>query len=294
MSNAQALSNTPTTSEDMHDHSLMSLSFATFLLAVVLFIASLFLPVFITQTNDIQGYWVLAMGWLGFVAFQFAWYAAPFAILAVYISRKSPQFGLVLSVIAILMASEAFLFTEVPFGKNDKVLDYGSGFYVWYLCFYLVSLSILLRLIAWGKIVDDNTASVSDSSNSQSKVMSGSQWSHQNPIRPVTVKATRKIITQEKITRNTTLPNWGKQTPPPLPTNITTKNIYQPKEINNGKGKSKTEVTEYVATSEPPSLTAKKKRFIKPPPLPSWYKSVISRPPPLPAKNLGIAPFLDK
>lgn len=285
----------PTPTEDMHDHSLMSLSFATFLLAVALYIASLFLPVFITQTNDIQGYWILAMGWLGFVTFQFAWYAAPFAVLAVYISRKSPQLGLVLSVIAIIMASEAFLFTEVPFGRSDKVIDYASGFYVWYLCFYLISISILLRLIAWGKVEEES--SFHTFTSSQSSIVSAEQSlqrdSLQPSVQPEVVKATRKIIAPKKEIRSTTPQNWKRQTPPPLPMSLAEKkNIYRSKKTNKDGEENSVPMTEII--TPPPLLKPKKKHFIKPPPLPNWYKTVVSRPPPLPEKALGIAPFLDQ
>ena len=279
--------------EDTHDHSLMSLSFAVFLLAIVLYVASLFLPVFITQTNDIHGYWVLAMGWLGFVAFQFAWYAAPFSVLAVYVSRKSPQFGLVLSVIAIIMASEAFLFTEVPFGRSDKVLDYGAGFYIWYLCFYLVSLSILLRLIAWGKIVEEASPLVALSVQPPHQLKEGSEGdiSQQPLVNLITTKATRKIVAKEKTARKKTSMSWKKSAPPPLPTTQASENIYTPKEKGE-KGEMSEELVKKEAV--PPVLNPKKKLFINPPPLPNWYKSVISRPPPLPGKALGIAPFLDQ
>ncbi len=280
----------PALTEEIHDHSLMSLSFATFLLAIVLYVASLFLPVFITQTNDIQGYWVLAMGWLGFVAFQFAWYAAPFAVLAVYVSRKSPQFGLVLSVIAIIMASEAFLFTEVPFGRSDKVIDYGSGFYVWYFCFYLVSFSILLRLIAWGKIEEESSSHAFTNSSS---LASDEQSLLENSVRPVAVKATRKIIAPKKEIRSTISQNWKKLTPPPLPTSLAVKkNIYSSNATIKDLDENSEKTSHKIAS--PPPLKTKKKLFITPPPLPNGYKSVLSRPPPLPEKALGIAPFLDQ
>jgi hypothetical protein len=275
---------------DSYDHSLMSLSFATFLLAIVLFVSSLFLPVFITQTNDIQGYWVLAMGWLGFIAFQFAWYASPFAILAVYVSRRSPQLGLLLSVVAILMASEAFLFTEVPFGRNDKVLDYGLGFYLWYLCFYLVSLSILLRLVVWGR-VEEAASPIAEQSFQQNLDVINTEIQLQTPT---TSKVIRVIIPKEervgrkKVSKSGQLRNWGEQIPPPLPR----KNIYQ-------SGKS--EAIKVAVNVQPPPIpmisnNPKRAFFSKPPPLPKWYRTVAS-PPPLPKsanKDLSIAPFLKK
>ena len=202
-----------------YDHSLMSLSFVTLLLAIALFVSSLFFPVFITQTSDIHGYWVLAMGWLGFFSFQFAWYASPFTIIAIYVSKHSPQLGLLLSVIAILIASEAFLFSEVPFGQNDRVLDYGLGFYLWYLFFYLVSFSILLKLVAWGRIeeeapeIDPYTM---DSAESQIVEIQSNL--------PATI-VTRVIIPKKEKAEKKKV-DWERQTPPPLPK----KSIYEGKE----------------------------------------------------------------
>lgn len=134
---------------------LKSLSFAAYFLAVVLFLLSLFLPAFITQSQDIYGYWVLAMGWLGFITFQFAWYALPLAIIAIRVSARKPQFALLLAVFAILVASEAFIFKKVPFDSSEEVIDVGLGFYLWYMSFILVAGGTLFRLAAWGSHVED-------------------------------------------------------------------------------------------------------------------------------------------
>lgn len=134
---------------------LKSLSFAAYFLAAVLFLLSLFLPAFITQSQDILGYWVLAMGWLGFITFQFAWYALPLAIIAIRVSSRKPQFALLLAVFAILVASEAFLFKKVPFDSSEEVIDVGLGFYLWYMSFILVAGGTLFRLAAWGSHVEE-------------------------------------------------------------------------------------------------------------------------------------------
>jgi len=134
---------------------LKSLSFAAYFLAAVLFLLSLFLPAFITQSQDVYGYWVLAMGWLGFITFQFAWYALPLAIIAIRVSARKPQFALLLAVFAILVASEAFLFKKVPFDNSEEVIDIGLGFYLWYMSFILVAGGNLFRLAAWGSHVED-------------------------------------------------------------------------------------------------------------------------------------------
>lgn len=276
----------------------MRLSFIALLGAIALFVVSLFLPVFITQNNDVYGYWVLAMGWLGFITFQFAWYASPFAVLAVYVSRKSPQLGLFLSVIAIVMASEAFLFTDIPFGKNDRVLDYGAGFYIWYLCFYLVSFSILFRLVAWGSVeepIQHEQYSAHHSKNSIVGVTTedmAENAAQQDALSANALpRAKRKVIpvvtqVQNRPKKQPHKPQWHTATPPPLPK----KNIYQA--LTNAAGR---------ANSEPPPLLpfhiklTNRAASSTPPPLPKYSQG--SQPPPLPERkkwSLKVAPFLEK
>ncbi|MCK5726762.1 MAG: hypothetical protein KAH22_08065 [Thiotrichaceae bacterium] len=135
---------------------IIGLSITALSIALGLFIASLFLPVFFTEGNTVLGYWVLVTGWIGFIGFQFAWYANTFALFALYYSRKKPTFAFFIAISSILIASQAYLFDEIPSylptdtPHNEKsiVLNYGSGFYIWYFSFYFVATSILLRIIA--------------------------------------------------------------------------------------------------------------------------------------------------
>ncbi|HIQ06941.1 MAG TPA: hypothetical protein EYH35_00595, partial [Thiotrichaceae bacterium] len=127
---------------------IMGFSFTALFIALGLFVASLFLPVFIIEHKVILGYWVLATGWLGFIGFQFAWYANAFALFTLYFSRKQTLFALFLSFMTLLIASQAYLFTEVFYSEKRQVVDYESGFYIWYLSFYFLAAAILLRLIA--------------------------------------------------------------------------------------------------------------------------------------------------
>ncbi len=281
MSQATPLSSIPAISiQGSHEHSLMSLSLVTFIAAASLFVISLFLPVFITQTHDIYGYWVLIMGWLGFITFQFAWYATPFAILSIHISRKSPQLGLFLSVVAIIMASEAFLFTQVPFGKGDKVLDYDIGFYLWYLCFYLISFSILLRLVVWGSVEEETPL------NTETTKKNMVEKNDKTPSSFV-AKAKRKILSEQEsvVSQKPDIQQYTRyKSPPQLPR----KNIYEKK------------VKAEVLPPPLPKISLKQRAsqgFIEPPPLPKrqrWKTTVEAiKPPPLPAaRNLAIAPFL--
>ena len=254
--------------KDLHNRTLIRLSVITFIVAISVFVVSLFVPVFITQTQVIPGYWILAMGWLGFIAFQFAWYAFPFSILSLYVAKKSLQMGLFLSIIAILMASEAFLFTEVPMGSKDRVIDYGLGFYLWYSYFYLVSFSILLRLVAWGsvEVIEENNRHKLNTSPIL-PVEQDEKEKQELPLSTVSrseVRVTRKIDPKRAKPVGATV----KKSNPwlyrdSMPSSFSRKNIY------------------------------KKKQEIKvsPPPLP---KKRWATPPPLPVSNLKIAPFLEE
>jgi len=121
-----------------------------FFMAASVFIASLFFPAFLAETQNIDGYWVLFLGWMGFLFFQFAWYAAPLMLLALYTSAQSPRFAFLLAVLAIVIASEAFLFDEIPLREaKQKILGYGLGFYLWYGSFYIAALGVLHKFILW-------------------------------------------------------------------------------------------------------------------------------------------------
>ena len=127
-----------------------SLTYLIFFIAASSFIGSLFSPAFLAETQDIDGYWVLFLGWMGFLFFQFAWYAAPLMLLAVYTSAHSPRFAFLLAVLAIIIASEAFLFDEIPLrGAQQKISGYGLGFYLWYGSFYIATLGVLQKLLLW-------------------------------------------------------------------------------------------------------------------------------------------------
>lgn len=109
---------------------------ALLLCGAFLFVISLFLTSLFTSSESIQGYWLLALGWLGFVFFHFAWFANPINLLALLLLRERPIFAFVLSLSAILFASQSFQLSELPIGMNQEVIfvkELGLGFYCWYL-----------------------------------------------------------------------------------------------------------------------------------------------------------------
>ncbi len=120
------------------------------LLAFVLFISSLFEPVFITEDHVIKGYWVLAMGWMGFAIFQFAWYANLLSLLAILLMTKRATTAFVLSLLALLLSAESFLFDEIPVAsgnKNVAIIDNDIGLYLWIGAHCAVLYAVILMLI---------------------------------------------------------------------------------------------------------------------------------------------------
>lgn len=126
--------------------------FASILLltAVSCFVLSLFSPVFYTPADDISGYWVLFTGWLGLVFFQFAWYANPLILLAILQVKRHPKTSILLGLFAFTLASETFLFYEIPIGINQEkiyIKELGIGFFIWYLAQILFLLWLISQYV---------------------------------------------------------------------------------------------------------------------------------------------------
>jgi len=113
------------------------------------FTLSLFMISFYTNTDDIAGYWVLVTGWMGLVFIQFAWYANPIHLIALLLMNKNPLQSLLLSILALALATTAFQLTIIPTGihHDDKVYiqEYGIGVFLWYISHCCCLLSILFR-----------------------------------------------------------------------------------------------------------------------------------------------------
>ena len=131
-------------------------------LAFVLFFSSLFETVFITENKVIKGYWVLAMGWMGFVVFQFAWYANLLSLLAILLMSKRAGIAFILSVLALLLSTESFLFDEIPVGnggKNIVIVDTDIGLYLWIGAHCAVLYAVILMLIRKKMVEHDKVSS---------------------------------------------------------------------------------------------------------------------------------------
>lgn len=119
------------------------LSSLVLFVAGILWIASFALPVFKTDVGDIQGYWVFAMGWLGFVIFQFAWYANLLMLLAIFLMYTSPLRSALVAAVGLLVATQAFWFTSIPSSTAEAmVMGYGLGFWCWYISILLLGVAV--------------------------------------------------------------------------------------------------------------------------------------------------------
>lgn len=114
-------------------------------LALVLFFISLFEPVFITTERAVLGYWVFAIGWMGFIVLQFAWYANLLSLLSLLLMFKHPTRAFFLSLFSLLLAAESFLFNEIP--HNVKIIDIDIGLYLWMGAHCAVLYASILMLI---------------------------------------------------------------------------------------------------------------------------------------------------
>jgi hypothetical protein len=129
---------------------LKTVAFALIGLAFFLFFISLLEPVFITEDKAVKGYWIFAMGWMGFVIFQFAWYANLLSLLSILLMLKHSSTAFLLSLFSLLLAAESFLFDEIPLGsgkENIVIIDNDIGLYLWIGAHCAVLYATILMLI---------------------------------------------------------------------------------------------------------------------------------------------------
>jgi len=119
-------------------------------LGLLCFVVSLFQTVLFTSGDDIQGYWVFILGWMGIVIFQLSWFANPLNLLALLLLLKRPRLSFLLSILAFVLASQTLSFSEIPIGLHANkiyIKELGLGFYFWYLSQGLILLSICIELV---------------------------------------------------------------------------------------------------------------------------------------------------
>lgn len=109
----------------------------------LLWIAAFWLPVFETEQRDIAGYWVFLTGWMGFVVFQFAWYANLLLLIAVILMYSAPVKATLCAALGLLIATQAFWFDVLPETTNSiAIIARGPGFWLWYGGIFLMSVGV--------------------------------------------------------------------------------------------------------------------------------------------------------
>lgn len=104
------------------------------IMALVLWIISLFLPVAVGSKNEITPGWLaLYMGWAGVGIVQFAWFANPFFLIS-FIRLQISRSAVELAVIALLLSLNTFTFPAYIFG----VYGYGWGMILWFVAIALM------------------------------------------------------------------------------------------------------------------------------------------------------------
>jgi hypothetical protein len=126
-----------------------------FLLSILIFAASLMMPGFVTSSankhNDpMMGYEILALGGLGILVGQFAWYANMVFLVAVLVAMPGRQYrlGMILSAAAFFLGLHALQFKIIP-GSGPKVVitHYAIGFYLWELSFLVLFVYFLFMFM---------------------------------------------------------------------------------------------------------------------------------------------------
>jgi len=142
-----------------------ALTILLLLVAAALFCIAMVDVVYTTKDQAIHGYWILVTGWLGFLFFQFAWYANPLTVLSLLLMRRNPWMALVASTLALLCMSQAFLFFEIPsdiHGNTIAITSRGLGFYCWVgmvaCIFYAVVLTLVYRFFKKDHQATESTA----------------------------------------------------------------------------------------------------------------------------------------
>lgn len=140
--------------KDFKSSIFRALAILLLLVAAILFCISMVDIVYTTEEQAIYGYWVLLTGWLGFMFFQFAWYANPLTVLTLLLMRRHPWWALLTGALALLCMSQAFLFYEIPSnakGDTIAIISRGNGFYCWVgmvtCVFYAVVMTLIYRAL---------------------------------------------------------------------------------------------------------------------------------------------------
>ena len=129
-------------------HPLIMNRFREWLLVImgIAYAASLFwLPVFILEQspyglNRVFGSTILVGGWMDIFSWDFAWYANPLLLIALFRSKSKKRISaILLSIVAFLVAFQSWTATEWWHNEaaSTRILYLGPGYYVWHATLFL-------------------------------------------------------------------------------------------------------------------------------------------------------------
>lgn len=122
--------------------------------------ASLFLPSS-TDSGDGNGLLVLMMGWAGPLVGVFSWYANPIWLVSLsYFLKENYKKAAQFSSIALVLASQYFLMyilnIKTSFIDSSRVVEPGSGYWVWVLAFVGTLIFSLAEMLSIEKTLPTN------------------------------------------------------------------------------------------------------------------------------------------
>ena len=103
------------------------------------------------SNNTYKGIFALEWGWWGLLMNQYAWLANIILIpIIVCIATKNYKFGLILSLAALMLCLQSYMFHKIPQDEGgvviDKVDSLAIGFYVWLSSFIVFAICSILGL----------------------------------------------------------------------------------------------------------------------------------------------------
>jgi hypothetical protein len=117
-----------------------------------LWLISLFSPVAtLDKGRPGRGYWLLLVGWLGPLVFQFGWFANPLLWTAwwlLFMAGEPGSSGGMVGVGLVLTGLNAAIWDEIPTGNgSQKVTALHFGFYLWMAT--VLGTAFFMIVLAW-------------------------------------------------------------------------------------------------------------------------------------------------
>lgn len=120
---------------------------------LALWLGALALPVAITGSNpgdQLSGWMVLIIGWLGVMVLQVGWFANLAFLASLPVLASSRKFGWLskaLTLVLILTTIDALFWREMYYDNgSEPIRTFGSGYYLWFAAMVGASVSLVWRM----------------------------------------------------------------------------------------------------------------------------------------------------